>query len=295
MTEKTTNIDEVVIVGKKPDWEWAYKLFKEFFLGDAFESKCFLENPKDLSFYFDGDVLTATSKKPLEIVNRYLGYHITYYLDYFKYVENKTPQKNAVKGSYYAYAGSAFFKDLSKTIPLGAIGFRVNREGSFKGSLRHFFICLYHNELSTNHYSIRKAYHGFKELQESEKLGRAIAKVKLAQMDSIFSWYPEKGESGFLYFFPYYDFEFLKDEIKQSPNDGQKTFTTDSFVLVFKDFEKSINVSDDWISSLQISNGTITFDQHGNYWVHQEAITWTNLDSSLQIKILLPADYLPKN
>ncbi|TRZ77003.1 MAG: carboxypeptidase-like regulatory domain-containing protein [Deltaproteobacteria bacterium] len=294
VAEKTNLLNEVVIVGKKPDWDWAYKLFKENFLGDSYESKCILQNPKALSFYFDGDILTTNAKQPLEIINRHLGYRITYYLDYFKFVENKNPNKNSVQGAYYAYAGSALFKDLTDVMPLNAIAFRINREAEFKGSLRHFLSSLYQKNLDENRYALRKAYQGYTDLKETEKLGTAMAKVKLTQMDSIFSWYPESGESGFLYYFPFEDYKILMDQVKDGQKVGEKTLTTDTFVLVFKDFKKTYDLRDDWISTLRIINGDLTFDQLGNYWIHKGSITWTNLDNSVQIKVLLPSDYLPK-
>ncbi|TSA35472.1 MAG: carboxypeptidase-like regulatory domain-containing protein [Porphyromonadaceae bacterium] len=294
VSENIYKIDEVVKFGKIPDWSWGYNLFKEYFLGDANEIKCTLRNPKDLKFYYDGDILTAYSRQPLEIINRHLGYRIIYYLDYFKFVENKNPGKNSVQGGYYAFSGSALYQDLPSKLRITASNWKLNREAEFKGSLRHFLACLYQEKLSENRYYLRKAYHGITDLQKQEKLASSMAKIKMAQMDSIFSWYPNEGKSGFLYFIPVEEFLILPEQITDGPGSGEKTAVLNEFLLVFSDFEKTIDLRDDWTSSLRIPKGTIIFDQEGNYRVPGDTLQWTNLDNTVRMRVMLPTDYVPK-
>jgi hypothetical protein len=294
ISENTFEIEQVIKLGKIPDWNWGYNLFKEFFLGDPNELKCILQNPQDLKFYFDGDVLTAYSRQPLEIVNRHLGYRITYYLDYFKFAENKNPLKNSVQGAYYAFSGSALYHDLQPMLKITATNWRLNRDAEFKGSLRHFLASLYQDKLAENRYYIRKAFRGIPDLQKTFNLAASMAKIKLAQSDSVFSWYPEKGESGFLHYIPADEFLIPTDMITEGPQTGEKAVVLHDFLLVFRDFEKTPELQDDWISSLRIQGETILFDRDGNYRVPGGSLEWTNLDNTVRLIVMLPTDYLPK-
>jgi hypothetical protein len=283
----------VVKLGKIPDWKWGYNLFKEYFLGDVSELKCVLKNKKDLKVYIDGDILTAYSRKPLEITNRHLGYGITYYLDYFKFVENANPDKNSVQGAYYAFSGSALYHKLTSRIPLAGLNWEKNRESEFKGSLRHFLACLYQDKLADNHYYLRKAFRGIADLQNREKLAGSMAKIKMAQADSVFSWYPNEGKSGFLYYIPADTFLIAPQQLTNGPRPGEKILVISDFLLVFNDFETTADLRDDWIATLKIPTGTLIFDEYGNYRVPDGTLEWTNLDNSVRVRVMLPTDYLP--
>lgn len=294
VTENTYVIDEVVKVGKIPDWRWGYNIFKEYFLGDPLEAKCVLKNPRDLKFYYEGNVLSAYAREPLEIVNQELGYRITYFLDYFKFAETNQPGRFSARGGYYAFSGSAYYEELSTLVPLRAINWRFNREAAFKGSLRHFLSSLHQGKLAENHYAVRKAYQGISDLQQTEKLGTAMAKIKLAVMDSIFSWNPEQGQKKYLYYIPDDDFTFPADHLTDGPNPGEKTVVVDEYLLVFSDFEKTPGLRDDWTYSLRVPTGDLIFDEYGNFRVPGGKLEWTNLDNSVRLKVMLPTDYLPK-
>lgn len=294
VAEQSTKLKEFVIVGKVPDRRVGFQLFREYFLGDRGGTVCTVKNPDDISYFYEGDIIKATAKKPLIIENRYLGYRLTYYLDYFKYVEDKNPDANNTIGAYFGYSGSALFQDLSEVIPLNALFFKMNRAGVFKGSLRHFLASLYANELPANHYYVRKAYHGFKDLQHMEKLSAAMTKIGMASMDSLFSWDPVSGQTEFLYYDPNEEFRFNDNLVKGGPKEGEKTLATDSFLLVFSDYQKTPDLRDDWISSLRLSPDGMTFDKEGNYWVPNGNFSWTNLHNTIKIKSMLPYDYMPK-
>jgi hypothetical protein len=222
VAEQSTKLKEFVIVGKVPDRRVGFQLFREYFLGDRGGTVCTVKNPDDISYFYEGDIIKATAKKPLIIENRYLGYRLTYYLDYFKYVEDKNPDANNTIGAYFGYSGSALFQDLSEVIPLNALFFKMNRAGVFKGSLRHFLASLYANELPANHYYVRKAYHGFKDLQHMEKLSAAMTKIGMASMDSLFSWDPVSGQTEFLYYDPNEEFRFNDNLVKGGPKEGER-------------------------------------------------------------------------
>ena len=291
---QSRNLKEVVIVGKLPDPRLGYQLFKEYFLGDRGGTVCTLKNPEDLSYFYDGDAVKALAKKPLQITNLHLGYRVTYFLDYFKYVEDRNPESNSSVGAYFGYSGSALFEDLSTVMPLKAMGWKINRSGEFKGSLRHFLACLYRNELPVNHYFLRKAYHGFKDLQHVERLSTAMTKIRMAQMDSLFTWDPVSGKTEFLCYDPNEEYELNGNQVKDGPKSGEKTLSAEYFFLVFSDYNKTKDLKDDWISSLRLPTDGITFDKEGNYWTPNGPFSWVNLHNTIQIKTMLPYDFMPK-
>ena len=208
-------------------------------------------------------------------------------------MENKNPDKNSVQGAYYAFSGSALYHKLSSRIPLAGLNWEKNRESEFKGSLRHFLACLYQDKLSENHYYLRKAYRGLSDLQQKEKLAASMAKIRMAQTDSVFSWYPGEGKSGFLYFIPAEEVLIPPDQITAGPQPGEKTVILSDFLLVFSDFEKTTDLRDDWISTLRIPTGSIIFDKAGNYRVTGGTLEWTNLDNTVRMRVMLPTDYVP--
>jgi hypothetical protein len=313
--ESTSNIDEVVITGGKADPHWGYVLFKKFFLGDPDQIACVLLNPEALRYYENGNGIIVYANEPLKIMNRHLGYRITYYLDYFKYVENsaiehgsqaatmstalKILNKNKIPVNtdavpYYAYSGSALYEDLSPVMPLNALNWKYSREDEFKGSLKHFLACLYDNKLGDNGYTVRKAYGGYDELRQSEKVTQAIAKVWFAKTDSVFLWDSKTGKVGYMHYFPIKEYVIGPDQIHESAEAGVKTLTAGQRILIFRDCDHTTSLRDDWTFTIQITDGFLAFDHEGNYGVPEGELIRTNLNYSARIRVLLPLDYLPK-
>lgn len=151
--ENTYSLDEIVKNGKTADWEQSLILFQKHFLGNTSGVACKIKNPKDLYFYYTDDVLMAHARQPLIIVNRYLGYEITYFLDYYNlYIEHvpdsKEEREKAREGLnslerltagwtepvntsttryYQSFSGSALYKDLAIGHPLRALNWVLDR------------------------------------------------------------------------------------------------------------------------------------------------------------------------
>lgn len=88
LLEDENVLDEIVIKKIKYDDEWKYNLqtFKQELLGQSdFAKNCKISNPKVLRFEFDQKtmVLTAQAHKPLQIINKDLGYLISFDLVQF--------------------------------------------------------------------------------------------------------------------------------------------------------------------------------------------------------------------
>jgi len=146
---KTNMLDEIIIKKTVYDKHWYYNLsqFKRTFLGRTLLAKnCKILNPKVLHFEFDKKtgLLTADARKPLQILNKDLGYKITYdlvdfslgrkqvtYLGYTKYQNlkgGKRKQKRWTKNRLKAYHGSRmhFVRSL-RSQKLKDEGFNVNQ------------------------------------------------------------------------------------------------------------------------------------------------------------------------
>jgi hypothetical protein len=294
IAEKSQRLAEVTVVGRLPDRRAALHLFRQYFLGDATENHCKLENPGALSFHFDGNTLKATAKEPLIITNRFLGYRITFYLDYFQCIDYQHPDFDYNFTGNFGYSGYALFEDLTSAEPLMALVWKAKRKGEFKGSLRQFLACLYHDELNANQYSLRRAYRHSGEIQLAGKLSTAMTKIRMAEMDSIAGWNHSTGKPEVLFYNPDEEYLFSSEEVKQGADPATKTLSTNAFLLVFRDYQRSKEIADDFITTLRIPQGGITFDRDGNFRTQGGEIQWVNLDNSMQVKRLLPFDYMTR-
>jgi len=292
--ESVYPINEVVKRGRIADPKVGNELIKKYFLGDSYGSSCILENPEVLEYYYDGDVFTANAREPLTILNRHLGYRITYYLDYFKYVDSDKPARNAHKAPYYSFSGSALYQDLSSEMPQKTFDWKINRKSEFTGSLKHFFACLYEEQLKDEGYSVRKAYLDLNDLQAQEKISKAVAKVRYVMLDSIFFWNPTAEKPEYVKYFPNDPYPIGPGNCKPAPEPGVKLLMVHPHVLIFKDSEKTPDLRDDWTYSIQLPDSVVAFDREGNYGTLSRDLIKTNLNQRVRIRVLLPLDYLPK-
>ncbi len=143
------------------------------------------------------------------------------------------------------------------------------------------------------HYQVRRAFQGLNEIQLVEKRSNAMTKIRMTGMDSLARWNRVTGKSDILYYYPDEDYAF-ESVLTDGPGPGIKALATDALLLVFRDFRKSEDLSDDFISTLSIPKKGITFDKAGNFWSVNGDPKWVNLDNALQIKRLLPFDFIAK-
>jgi hypothetical protein len=92
MNPKIYELDEVIIrskmsLGDRMSRNYYLNLFKKQFLGESLNaSRCKILNESDIVFQYlnNEGILKAYSKNPLIIINKALGYQITYYIDGFE-------------------------------------------------------------------------------------------------------------------------------------------------------------------------------------------------------------------
>ncbi len=140
-------------------------LFRNVFLGTTYNaSQCEITNERVITFNYSScrDTLRAFASGPIFIINRSLGYKITYYLDNFEYYR--------VTKSFL-YKGNILFTD---DIAAGKRDFKIyekRREEAYLGSRMHFFRSLWLNDLSSQGFTV-KAYSGkslyYKDLVNEE-------------------------------------------------------------------------------------------------------------------------------
>ena len=118
------------------------RIFKDEFLGlTKNAADCYILNEEDITFNYhtNRDTLRAFSRKPLLILNKSLGYQITYHLDKFEY-----DRKN---NTTYFVGNIIFNMDLAPGSE-DRVKIEKSREKAYTGSCKHFFSALWINELS---------------------------------------------------------------------------------------------------------------------------------------------------
>ena len=144
LSTKINELNEVLIKGKKGKWETYLYIFKKEFLGSSKNaSQCDILNERDLRFFNITDsTLSAYSSNPLIIVNKALGYTITYFLDKFIYKYHKDGAH--IFNETCFILGSYMFKDDFLTLSeREKQSVEERREKAYLGSRMHFFRMLY--------------------------------------------------------------------------------------------------------------------------------------------------------
>lgn len=137
LTVSENELKEVVITKNELfTREQKLKLFREYFLGKTNNAKLtVIKNESDLRFKYDKEklIFTASSDKPLTIVNEALGYKIDYELVVFEVAFNKLSisPKDVIKNFY---GGVSRFEDIDNSVTV-----LERREKAYQGSQIQFF------------------------------------------------------------------------------------------------------------------------------------------------------------
>lgn len=162
LTPKVYELNEFVVKAKPiaRDRKYNLFLFKNEFLGTSVNSQnCEIVNEEDITFNYesDRDTLKAFASKPLQIINRKLGYKLTCYLDKFEYYK---------RTKSFIYQGNLIFKeDLAINNPEKPIIER-RRKNAYRGSRMHFFRSLWANDLKSNGFAAYSSYDDYFDYQK---------------------------------------------------------------------------------------------------------------------------------
>src|SRR5690606_24559386 len=121
------------------------EIFKKEFLGtDVAALKSRIKNEEDIKLRYipSNQTLVAYADAPLKIINRFLGYEVTYNLTDFK-AEFSTSGGLRLTTMVY-YEGYSLFKEIRKKPSKRSL---KNRDKAFKGSSLHFMRSLARQEL----------------------------------------------------------------------------------------------------------------------------------------------------
>ena len=145
---KPSNVEmnEVVVSAADPaEWRSQLHQFNEYFIGLTRDAKeCRITNPEVLDFKTgEGDLFEATARKPLEIENLALGYHLQFYLSTFR-VQNETMK----------FEGLPKFTELVPSSAKEEKRWKENRMAAYRGSLRHFLSALFKKQLREDGFAI---------------------------------------------------------------------------------------------------------------------------------------------
>ncbi len=124
------------------------RIFKNEFLGLTRNAgDCYIMNEKDITFNYHSsrDTLRALSRKPLIILNKSLGYQITYHLDIFEY--DRTNKVTFFAGNIIFNMDLASGSDNKAKI-------EKRRMKTYTGSCKQFFTALWKNELSSEGFQV---------------------------------------------------------------------------------------------------------------------------------------------
>jgi hypothetical protein len=137
LTPKPIAIREVYVVRNPFTREELMKVFKKEFLGsNKAGRRCIILNEEDVDIYYDYGTkrLEASSIKPLQIENSYLGYKVEFNLTDFYIKFNKSSLKQEFIHSSL-FLGTSLFTEEQKVSKRQ----QRRRQNSFKGSQLNFF------------------------------------------------------------------------------------------------------------------------------------------------------------
>ena len=140
-------VSEVLISAPDPsDWRRQLQKFKDLFLGTTpFSKQCTLVNGEFLDFEENAPVsFAAIARTPLRIENFALGYHIDFVLTSFN-----------VLNEVMTIEGLPKYTEMKPPNEAEARRWKENRMRAFRGSMRHFFTCLFKKELAKNGFAVQ--------------------------------------------------------------------------------------------------------------------------------------------
>jgi len=161
-------LPEIFVGNLDKHWKKRLKRFTNLFIGESkLADSVEILNPEVLRFekHFLGP-FRAKALAPIQIQNKALGYHITYYLDEFVH-----------SGSHTKWDGEPYFTELEPADSEQAAYWKRNRRKAFYGSQRHFLLALIHNRVKEEGfilYKIRRGIYGFSSEDRSRISGRRL-------------------------------------------------------------------------------------------------------------------------
>lgn len=138
LEEDNKTLDEVRVEGSQDKlWEKQFREFEKGFLGESYNRKeVFITNKEVVDFTEMEDAFSAKASQPLQIINKSMGYKVTYFMDNFEKTNSLT-----------SFKGLASFEKLVPEDAKQERKWKRNREEAYEGSLKHFLKALEDNRM----------------------------------------------------------------------------------------------------------------------------------------------------
>lgn len=129
LSQKVHQLETVIVEAEEAKlWNERYTIFVEQFIGESENAdSTFILDPYKIDFWESDGKLYASCLNPIEIVNRSLGYNITYFLEFF---ENTS--------GYTKFSGNSVFNQIITENIKDSIRWSRDRKQTYLGSFRHF-------------------------------------------------------------------------------------------------------------------------------------------------------------
>ncbi|MFM1934430.1 MAG: hypothetical protein RL360_1311 [Bacteroidota bacterium] len=138
LEEDNKTLDEVRVVGSQDKlWEKQFREFEKGFLGESYNHReVYITNKEVVDFTESSQAFSAKASQPLQIINKSLGYKVTYFMDNFEKTNSLT-----------SFKGLASFEKLVPEDAKQERRWKRNREEAYEGSLKHFLKALGDNRI----------------------------------------------------------------------------------------------------------------------------------------------------
>lgn len=287
-------LEEVVKIVEMANGKWAYSIFKQYFLGDQTETSCYILNPEVLLFHVEANKLIAKTIEPLKIINKHLGYNITYYLDYFEFYYKRGDIDKFYGLQYYSYNGESLFSNIDSSNKRKTQRWEKNRNRLYLGSQRHFYQSLYSDSLEENGFVVKPAWKSIADIEKFYTENDQVYDPQQIILDSLPNYIQGKDEPEYIYFQPSGDPIEIKSTFHQQKD--HLVFQMHHPLLVFYGSSTSLDmISNGQISLMHIDDGFIEIDHTGNFTVTDGTLNWKYLKSNIFIRNFLPTDYYPES
>ncbi len=300
MKNNILEIKEIVKRANPENWKFGYERFKEHVLGDPIGRYCEVKNPSDIYFHYDGERLTGHATEPLEIVNNYLGYKLVYFLDYFWYSKDITNPDGSIQQASFAFSGSAFYVDRIDEKVLRKMTWERNRMTEFNGTLKHFLLSVYYDQLVQQEFEIKQAWKNLQNLQKSENISPSMAYVRSMLMEKRFYWDKSSNKSIYLHYNPEEDYPIQSKTTDLNQVPPTKSIRMDDELLVLYFWNPRHQTDEARVAYMEIvpdesgAKPQLEIDDQGNYTAIGGELIWNYLDTQTKLVTALPADYEEK-
>lgn len=279
----TILLSEVTIRARDKNRRKNYSQFIRTFIGVSENSKsCKILNPEDLYLFRDteNDVLKGYSIKPLRIVNKALGYTITYDLVDYSYEYNANLAK---------FSGYNYFQPLKGTLRSNEF-WKMNRLIVYYGSKMHFLRALFSDSLIKESYKlfecnydpVKKEYLATRQVNSNNiKLSYNKEYLTLLYKNPLLINYTDNHPELNLFRSE------VETSIQISPNnivsyaEPSTKQTSEPAVIKPKDYKSVLFFSD-----------TLILYQNG-YYYKPYSVIWSGDMANKRIADALPFDFLP--